>query len=74
MKKSNKKPTDWRQRLRESNKKQIGWRDWHVIVSMILFLILMLCAGYTGIKILKFISFIPAVYALIRTVALLIDE
>lgn len=44
-----------------------GWFDCHVIVSAGIFVVLMLCSLYFEIKILKYLSFFPAAYAVLRT-------
>lgn len=55
--------------MNKEPQKPVGWFDWHVIVAMILFALLMICSIYANIKFLKYFAFIPAIYGIIRTFA-----
>ena len=53
--------------MNKDPRKAVGWLDWQVALSIIVFTVLMLCSVYCGIKILKFIAIVPAVYGIVRT-------
>ena len=53
--------------MNKDPKNAFGWLDWQFVLSMILFAALMLSSVYYGIKILKFIAIVPALYGIIRT-------
>lgn len=53
--------------MNKDPKNAVGWLDWQVALSIILFAVLMLCSVYYGIKILKFIAIVPALYGIVRT-------
>ena len=55
--------------MNKGPKKAIGWLDWQVALSLILFVVLMLCSVYYDIKILKFVAIVPALYGIVRTFA-----
>ena len=59
--------------MKKPNSDPIGWRDWHVIVAMILFLFLIICSRYTEMKFLKYVSFVPVTYAVLRCIAQFIE-
>ena len=46
-----------------------GWFDWQVVLSMILFVILILCSAYFEIRVLKYVAIVPAIYGVVRTFA-----
>ena len=53
--------------MNKDPRKAVGWLDWQIALSIILFTVLMLCSVYCRIKILKFIAIVPAVYGIVRT-------
>ena len=53
--------------MNKDPKNAVGWLDWQVALSIILSAVLMLCSVYYGIKILKFIAIVPALYGIVRT-------
>ena len=55
--------------MNKDSKNTVGWFDWQVILAMLLFAVLMLCAVYFGLKILKYIAIVPAIYGVVRTFA-----
>ena len=55
--------------MNRGSKNTVGWLDWQVALAMILFVVLMLCSVYFGLKILKYIAIVPAIYGVVRTLA-----
>lgn len=55
--------------MNKGSKNTVGWLDWQVVLAMILFAVLMLCSVYYGLKILKYIAIVPAIYGVVRTFA-----
>lgn len=45
----------------------VGWGDWHVVAAMILFVVLLRCSVYFDNKLLECISYIPAIYGVLRS-------
>ena len=55
--------------MNRGSEKNVGWLDWKVVLSMILFVALMLCSVYSNLNILRYVAIIPALYGVIRTFA-----
>lgn len=55
--------------MNKGPKNAIGWLDWQVVLAMIIFVMLMLYSVYSGLKIFKYIAFVPAIYGVVRTFA-----
>ena len=47
----------------------VGWLDWQVWISALLYLVLRLCSHYLDLSILKYIAMAPLIYGVIRTFA-----
>ena len=52
---------------KNSNDTSAGWADWQVVIAMLLFVIFMRCSVYFDSKLLEVVSFIPALYGVVRT-------
>ena len=55
--------------MNRGSEKNVGWLDWKVVLSMILFVALMLCSVYSKLNILRYVAIITALYGVIRTFA-----
>lgn len=53
--------------MKDRKSKPGGWLDWMVVVSIVAFVLLMLCSLYLDAKYLKAIAFIPALFAVWKT-------
>ena len=59
---------------KNASKNKVGWNDWQVFCSMVLFAALWLLYGYTDMKVFFYIGFIPMIYGILRCVAKNMDH